>query len=277
MLENRLKQILLKVKKKVFTGNLGNTLSTFKGTGLDFSEIKDYVIGDDVRTINWKSSAKGLGVKVNLFNEERELNIVVAFMTNGSINFGTKRIKQEVMAEVLGFLSYSSLKNGDNLTTIFFDEKLEKLFKPTKNLGLIEDTLKYALELNPIGKRVDINSFCHFVNSSLKRKFLIFLIGDFYEDTDLSSISHKNEVYALIVRDRFEENPQFGGDLSLVDPVTLDEDNLSLDKSSISEYRKLIKEHDENLYEHFLMHKIKYGKIYTDDDVFVQISQILKG
>ena len=100
MIENKLKEILLRVKKQVFSGNIGNTLSTFKGTGLDFYEIKDYTIGDDVRKINWKSTAKSSSVKVNVFNEERELNIIVAYMVNGSINFGTKRIKQDVMAEV---------------------------------------------------------------------------------------------------------------------------------------------------------------------------------
>jgi len=275
-MEKKFKQILLKVKKKVFTGNLGNNLSTFKGTGLDFSEIKNYVIGDDVRTINWKSSAKGMGIKVNVFHEERELNIVTVFMINGSINFGTKRIKQEVMAEALGVLSYTALRNGDNLTTLFFDEKLEKLFKPTKNLGLVEDTLRHALDIDAIGKKIDTKNLCNFINASLKRKSLIFLIGDFYETIDLSSISHKNEVYALIVRDKFEENPMLSGDLSLVDPVTLDEDNLNLDKSSIKEYRKLIIVHDKQLDEHFLMHKIKHGKIYTNDDVFIKISQILK-
>ncbi|WP_331774250.1 DUF58 domain-containing protein [Sulfurospirillum sp. 1612] len=275
-MEKKFKQILLKAKKKVFTGNLGNNISTFKGTGLDFSEIKDYVIGDDVRSINWKSSAKGVGLKVNVFNEERELNIVTVFMINGSINFGTKRVKQEVMAEVLGMLSYTALRNGDNLTTLFFDSALERLFKPTKNLGLVDEVLEHALTLDPVTKKIDMTQLCHFINISLKRKSLIFLIGDFYEDIDLSSIAHKNEVYALMVRDRFEEDPHLGGDFSLVDPVTLEEDNLNLDKSNIAEYKRLIQAHDETLHEHFLMHRIKYGKIYTDDDVFIKMSQILK-
>jgi len=277
MIRNRLKEILLKVKKRVFTGNLGNTLSTFKGTGLDFSEIKDYVIGDDVRAINWKATAKGLGVKINLFNEERELNVIVAYLASGSINFGTKRLKQDTMAEVLGYLSYSALKNSDNLTTIFFDEKLDKLFKPTKKLGILEETISHALELDVIGKSVDFESFCTFVNSTIKKKSLIFLIGDFYEDVDISKISHKNEVYALIVRDRFEENPNFSGDISLVDPVSLSEDDMSLDGSSLKEYKKLLKRRDDVLFEHFIAHKVKYGKIYTDDDVYLKISGILKG
>ena len=277
MIRNRLKEILLKVKKKVFTGNLGNTLSTFKGTGLDFSEIKDYAIGDDVRAINWKSTAKGLGVKVNLFNEERELNVVVAYLASGSINFGTKRLKQDAMAEVLGYLGYSALKNSDNLTTLFFHENLEKLFKPTRKLGILEDLIGHALSLDAVGHSVDFDNFCDFINSNIKKRSLILLIGDFYGDVDISKISHKNEVYALIVRDRFEENPTFSGDISLVDPVSLSEDDLSLDSSSLKEYKKVLEEQDNALFEHFLAHKVKYGKIYTDDDIYMRISQITKG
>ncbi len=276
-MKQKLKEILLKVKKTVFTGNLGNTLTTFKGTGLDFSEIKDYVVGDDVRSINWKSTAKGMGVKVNLFNEERELNIIIAYMVNGSICFGTKRIKQEVMAEVMGFLTYSALKNSDSLTTLFFAENPIKIYKPTKNLGVLEDTLDFALELDVLGKEIDYKNFCDFININKRKKSLIFLIGDFYEEVDLSSIAFKNEVYALIVRDRFEENPRLLGDISLVDPVSMREDSMNLDKASLKEYKKLIVQHDEKLFEHFTQNRIRYGKIYTDDDIFLKISQILRG
>ena len=276
-MRDRLKEILLKVKKEVFSGNLGNNISTFKGSGLDFSEIRDYEIGDDVRSINWKASAKNQGIKVNLFNEERELNIVVAFLNSGSINFGTKRLKQDLMAEILGFLAYSALKNSDNLTTLFFSDKLEKLYKPTKNPGILPILIEEALEIESLGKSVDYKEFCDFVNSSIKRKSLIFLIGDFYGDVDISTIAHKNEVYALIARDRFEESPKFSGDVALVSPIDFKEESFSFGKSEIKEYEALIREHDQKIYEHFLAHKVRYGKIYTDDDVYLRISQILKG
>ncbi len=276
-MQDRLKEILLKVKKEVFSGNLGNNISTFKGSGLDFSEIRDYEIGDDVRSINWKASAKNQGIKVNLFNEERELNIVVAFLNSGTLNFGTKRLKQDLMAEILGFLAYSALKNSDNLTTLFFSDKPEKLYKPTKNPGILPTLIEEALKIETLGKSVDYEEFCNFINSSIKRKSLIFLIGDFYGDVDISTIAHKNEVYALIARDRFEESPKFSGDVALVSPIDFKEESFSFGKSEIKEYEALIREHDQKIYEHFLAHKVRYGKIYTDDDVYLRISQILKG
>ncbi len=98
------KEIILRAKKDVFTGNLGNYLTTFKGDGLDFREIRDYEYGDDIRKINWKATAKGGGLKTNIFNEERELNIVIAFMLSGTLNFGSVALKQEVATADYGSL-----------------------------------------------------------------------------------------------------------------------------------------------------------------------------
>ncbi len=277
MIETVVKEILLRAKKEVFTGNLGNNLTAFKGDGIDFAEIKEYDYGDDVRKINWKATAKTGDVKVNVFNEERELNIVVAFLINGGIQFGTVKLKQEVMAELLALLSFSALKNSDRLTTLFFSEEVDSFIKPTKNLGVVEDSVRMALEIDPIGKRTDFEAFCHYLNSTIKQKSIVLLIGDFYGDIDLSTIAHKHQIYALIVRDRFEEQPLLEGEFTLIDPVGLKGEDIYLNKSVVKAYEEAVKEHDAKLYEHFLEHKITYGKIYTDEDVYVRASQILKG
>ena len=277
MNETIVKEILLRAKKEVFTGNVGNSLTALKGEGVDFAEIKEYDYGDDVRKINWKATAKTSEVKVNVFHVERELNIVIAFMVSGSIQFGTIRLKQEVMAELLALLSFSALKNSDRLSTLFFSNHEEGFIKPTKNLGVVEDSVKEALGIEVLGKEADFAAFCDHVNSRFKSKSLILLIGDFYGEIDLSSIAHRHEIYALIVRDRFEENPTLDGDFTLVDPSTLGEEELYLSPGIAKEYATLLKDHDEKLYTHFLEHKIVHGKIYTDDDVYIRASQILKG
>ena len=277
MNETIVKEILLRAKKEVFTGNLGNSLTALKGEGVDFAEIKEYDYGDDVRKINWKATAKTGEVKVNVFNVERELNIVIAFMVGGSINFGTVRLKQEVMAELLALLSFSALKNSDRLSTLFFSDKEEGFIKSTKNLGVVEDSLHQALGIDPLGKVSDYSAFCDYINARMKSKALILLIGDFYGDIDLSTIAHRHEIYALIVRDRFEEDPQLYGDFTLVDPSSFGEEEVYLNPSVTKEYRALIKSQDEQLYAHFLEHKIVHGKIYTDDDIYIRASQILKG
>ena len=271
------KEILLRAKKDVFSGNLGNHLTTFKGDGLDFREIRDYDYGDDIRKINWKATAKGSGLKTNVFNEERELNIVVAFMLSGSLHFGSVKFKQEVVAEIMALLSFSALKNDNRLQSVFFEKKIEKFFEPTKNDAIVYQIVEGAIEFETLGREVDYKAFCDFVNGVVRGKSLIFMVGDFYGDVDLSEIAHKNEIYALMVRDRLEEFPLMNGAFELVDPNSLASSEMSLTKEVATEYEKLIKEHDRQLREHFLEHQITFGKIYTDEDIYIRLSEIIKG
>ncbi len=271
------KEILLRAKKDVFSGNLGDHITAFQGDGLDFYEIREYNYGDDIRKINWNATAKSSSVKVNIFNEERELNIVIAFMMSGSIHFGSVRLKQEVVAEIMALLGFSALKEHNRLQSIFFSNKEERFFQPTKNEMLIYDLLQHALNDECLGKESDFGAFCDFVNGVVKQKSLIFLVGDFYGDIDLSQIAHKNELYALIVRDRLEESPRLNGAYEFVDPVNESSDEFSMSKEVALSYEKLLKEHDDKLFEHFMKHQITYGKIYTDEDVYLRLSEILKG
>jgi len=269
-------EILLRAKKDVFSGNLGEHLTTFKGDGLDFREIRDYDHGDDIRKINWRATAKGSGLKTNVFNEERELNIVLAFMVSGTVNFGSVKLKQEVIAEILALLSYSALKGHNRLQSQFFSDKSEIFFEPSKSETIIYNIVENAIEIDTLGKEVDYKKFCDFVNGVVRQKSLIFLVGDFYGDIDLSDIAHKNEVYALIVRDRIEENPILNGEFNLVDPNSLASSEMSINRSVAKEYQKIIQHHDNQLKEHFIEHQITYGKIYTDDNIYLRLSEIIK-
>jgi uncharacterized protein (DUF58 family) len=271
------REILIRAKKDVFSGNLGNHLTTFKGDGLDFREIRDYEYGDDIRKINWRATAKGRGLKTNVFNEERELNIVIAFMVSGSLHFGSIKLKQEVATEIMALLAFSALKNSNRLQSLFFEKKIEKFFEPTKNDAIVYQLVESAISFDCLGREVDYKAFCDFVNGVVRQKSLIFMVGDFYGDVDLSEIAHKNELYAIIVRDRFEENPTLNGEFELVDTNTLNSNEMVLNKSVASEYQRLIQKHDAKLREHFLQHQITYGKIYTDEDIYIRLSEIIKG
>jgi len=270
-------EIFLRAKKDVFSGNLGEYLTAFKGDGLDFREIREYDHGDDIRKINWKATAKGAGVKTNVFNEERELNIVLAFMVSGSIHFGSFKLKQEIVAEILALLSFSALKGHNRLQSQFFSDKSELFFEPSKSNNIIYNIVENAINIDTLGKEVNYKNFCNFVNSVVRQKSLIFMIGDFYGDIDLSDIAHKNEIYALIVRDRLEENPLLNGTFELIDPNSLESNKIHLNKSTAKEYQKLIKEHDNKIQEHFIEHQITFGKIYTDEDIYLRLSEIIKG
>jgi uncharacterized protein (DUF58 family) len=271
------KEILLKAKKDVFSGNLGENITTFKGDGLDFREIREYESGDDVRKINWKATAKSDNLKVNIFNDERELNIVLIFLVSGSINFGTIKLKQDIVSEILALLSYSSLKNNNRLQTLFFSNKNEKFWTPTKNQSIVYDIVQNSLDFDCLKKDIDYDKLCDFINTIIKERSLIFLVGDFYNQVDLSKIAYKNEIYALIVRDRFEEYPIINSVCEFIDPSSFESSDFNLSKDIANEYKKLIEQNDEKLKEHFLQHQISYGKIYTDDDIYLKLVQILKG
>ena len=276
-MNEKAREILIRARKDVFSGSLGSYPTVLKGDGLDFREIRDYEYGDDIRKLNWKATARSNRLKTNVFNEERELNIVLVFMLSGSMHFGSARLKQETAAEILALLAFSSLKNDNRLQSVFFDNKTEKFFEPTRHEAVVYEMVESAVDIKCLGREADYSSFCTFVNSVVRQKSLIFIIGDFYGDVDLSTISHKNELYAIVVRDRIEEYPDLGGDFELVDPVSLTGGEITMSREIAREYRKKVEEHDTKLAEHFLEHGVAYGKVYTDEDVFIRLSEIIKG
>ncbi len=275
MFLDKTEEILIKTRRNIFGQNAGGSPSLFSGNGLDFKELREYEIGDDVRKLNWKVTAKAGRPFVNLFNEERELNIVVAFMVSGSIYFGTKRFKQELMAEILALLSYSSLKNDDRLSTLFFSDREEFFMAPTKKMGSLNITLEKALGLDPLEKESDFGRFVQYVNERIKRKSLLFIVGDFYGEVDLSLLN-KHEVFAVMVRDRFEESPKLFGEMELVDPNTMQNEAFMLSPKILKAYESALNDHDKNLVMHFDQHRIRHTKIYTDEEPFVKLSSLFR-
>jgi hypothetical protein len=286
--QNKAQEILIRAKKDVFGGNVGSNITTFKGDGLDFKEIAQYNDGDDIRKINWNATAKSgdiNDIKINVFNQEQELNIIIVFLVSGSMSFGSVRFKQEIATQVVALLGFSSLKNKNLLQTIFFSDKVEKFYPPTKNEFITNEIVSDMLEFDTLGRDIDYQNLSDYINASSKKngkKSLIFLVGDFYDydnKLDLSQISYQNEIYALMIRDRFEEYPYIESEINFIDPINLDSSNISMNKSVAKEYKKLIEKNDTKVKEHFLKHQISYGKIYTDnsfDDVYFELTNILR-
>lgn len=276
MLAHKSEEILIRTRRNIFGSNTGGNPSIFAGTGLDFSELKEYAYGDDVRTINWKVTAREQRPFVNVFNEERELNVVCVFLESGSIFFGTKRFKQEVMAEALSLISYSALKNDDRVSTLVFSDKEEFFLPPTRALGSLHVTVPEVLGRDPLGKAVDYGALVEHINSRIRRRSLIFLIGDFYGGPiDLSLLAH-HEVYTIIVRDRFEEYPALSGEIELLDANTLDGESVQLSPSLAKRYAQALEAHDSALREHLLAHRILGTKIYTDEEPFLKLSALFR-
>lgn len=274
MVEERAKAIMLKAKKQVFTGNLGNNLTTFKGDGVDFAEIREYNSGDDVRKINWKATAKSGSLKLNEFNEERELHIVVVAMLSGGLNFGTKRLKQDVVAEMVALLGVSAISSGDRLEMLLFSNKIERHFRATKRVGAVEEAVVEIMSKDLIKKEADYEALTTYL-TKLKRGAIVIVMGDFYEDIDLSTLI-KHQLYYIRVRDHFEEEPNLSGEVELIEPSSLASLKANVSGSMLKEYSRVLSAHDSRVDEHFLEYGIRGGTLYTNDDLYLRAVQILK-
>ncbi len=266
------KQINLKTRKQVFGALSGNNISAFHGEGFEFAELREYAYGDDVRKIDWKTTAK-LGGKpyVKIYHEERELNVVVSTMLSGSTHFGTTVMKQEYITEILAILGYSAIRNRDLFSHILYADKLYRHSKPTKKIFAVNREIEEAINFNVIGKAADFKGWVDTLNKRVKKKSLMFLIADFVCDINLSLLAKKHDLFVIIVRDHFIENPKPLGNISLVDPGYLVSFSGNVDEATIKVYKEALIENDRVLLKHLRKIGARYAKMYTHQEAYLQL------
>jgi uncharacterized protein (DUF58 family) len=274
---SKLQKILVRARRQVFSEMVGNNPSIFQGEGYDFIELREYMPGDDIRHIDWNITAKLKKPYIKIFREERELNVVIASMLNGSVYFGSKRFKQDVIAEINALLSFSTIKNGDLLSSYIFSDKLESHLKPSKKLYQVHKSVDAILQFDPLNHKADYKNLGDTLFQRLKRKSLIVVVGDFFEIPDLKLLAKKHEVLAVIVRDRLEEHPPEMGFSSLVDPETGNLLEGDFNAATVKDYEKKVLIHDRKLYATLRKHQIRFTKIYTDESVGVGLRRLFEG
>ncbi len=265
------KKIILKSRKQIFGDMLGNNASIFHGQGFEFSELREYIYGDDIRKIDWKTTAKLGKPYVKIYHEERELNVVVAAMMNGSVYFGTVRQKSEVMAEVVSILGFSAVKNSDLFSYLLYADKLYEKSKPTKKIFSVEKAVESMIDFQALGKEGDFTGFVDTLFNRVKKRSLLFIVSDFIGEIDLKLISKKHDVFAVVVRDRFEEDPGDLGYLRLVDMESKKSFEGNFDSGTLERYKKALIKNDEKLYAQFKKNGIRFTKIYTDEDPYLKL------
>lgn len=269
--------LLIQTRKKIFSHLLGEHSSAFSGSGLDFRELREYTSGDDIRHINWKVTARNVTPAINIFNEDKQLNVVLVYLNSGSIYFGSKQSKQTIMIEVLASLGYAVVHKNDMLTTLFFSDNEEKFFQPSKHPKSVDLHIDTAFNLDMLGKDIDYKKLETYLLNKIKKRSLIFIIGDFLELVDFKLIGAKHEVNCVVVRDRFEEDLKLLGEFNFVDTNRLSSQNIFLDKEAIKKYNQQLKQQDNMLFNHFKQSNIRYKKIYTDDNVMIKLQQLISG
>lgn len=274
---SKLQKILVRARRQVFSEMVGNNPSIFQGEGYDFIELREYMAGDDIRRIDWNITAKMQKPFIKIFREERELNVVIASVLNGSVHFGSEKFKQDVIAEVVAQLSYSTLKNGDLLTSYIFTDRMVSHNKPSKKIHQVQKSVSDIVNFNALNQKSNPKVMADTLYKRLKRKSLIILVGDFFELPDFKLLAKKHEVVCVIVRDYLEEKPPQMGFASLVDPesgATLESD---FNKFSVEEYAKKVHTYDRKLYETLRKHQIRFTKVYTNERVGVALRRLFEG
>ena len=255
------KEIILKSKRGFFSNLVGNHSSIFSGSGIEFKDINEYSSSDSARHINWKKSTLD-SIKVNTFSEDRELNIVLIYLNSGSLDFANK--KQSAI-EALSALSFAAIYAKESLSTIFFNNKEQRFLKPTKKRAAIDINYDLANKLK-YQSSIDFKKLNEYILQHIKKRSIVFIIGDFLQEVDLKIISALHEVYAIIIRAKEEEELSLSGELNILDTNSSKSKLLTINKRGQKLYNKKFKEQENRLFMELKKSKVHYTKIYTYED-----------
>jgi len=275
-LNKAVKKIILKTKKQVYGDMLGNNASLFQGEGFEFAELREYIYGDDVRKIDWKTTAKLRKPFIKVYREERELNVVVVSLLSGSTYFGTVKQKSDVMAEVVATLGFSAIKNSDLFSHMVFADEMYSLSKPSKKLFSVHKAVEDVVGFEPLGKEADYSALVETLIKRLKKKALLFIVSDFVGEIDLKLLAKKHDVFAVIVRDKFEEDPQALGYLRLIDMESKQSFEGDMSGGSLKNYKKALHDNDEKLYKQFKKQGVRFTKIYTHEEPTLKLMKKMR-
>ena len=203
----RVRQI--EIKTRGLSNNIfaGEYHSAFKGRGMAFSEVREYQYGDDIRDIDWNVTARFNRPFVKVFEEERELTVMLVIDVSGSLSFGTvSQTKREMVAEIAATLAFSAIQNNDKIGVIFFSDRIEKFIPPKKGRKHILRIIRELLDFTPQSKSTDIGQAIEYLTQAIKRRCTAFLLSDFIDRKDyrtaLTVANRKHDVVAIQVFDR---------------------------------------------------------------------------
>ena len=202
----RVRKIEIKTRglsKNIFAGEYH---SAFKGIGMTFSEVREYQYGDDIRNIDWNVTARHNRPYVKIFEEERELTVMLMIDVSASRNFGTiSKLKKNQITEIAAVLAFSAIQNNDKIGVIFFSDKIEKFIPPKKGRTHILHIIRELIDFYPEDKQTDIEQALEYMTNSIKKRCTCFVISDFIDEHDfahaLAIANRKHDVVALRVYD----------------------------------------------------------------------------
>ena len=277
-------EILKKVRKiEIKTRGLSSNIfagqyhTAFKGRGMAFSEVRDYQYGDDVRDIDWNVTARFNRPYVKVFEEERELTVMLLIDVSGSLDFGTRQqMKRDMAVEIAATLAFSAIENNDKIGVVFFSDKIEKYIPPKKGRKHILYIIREMLDFHPDSLRTDVAAALEFLTSVSKRRCTAFVLSDFYVrqnfQQQLNIANRKHDVCAIQVYDRRATELPNVGLMKVVDAETGFEQYVDTSSRSVREaYRLYWNNRQRDLKEIFAKSGVDTVSIATDDDYVKQL------
>lgn len=275
----------IEIKTRGLSRNIfaGEYHSAFKGRGMAFSEVREYQYGDDIRSIDWNVTARYNKPFVKIFEEERELTVMLLIDVSGSRDFGTTdKYKKNVITEIAAVLAFSAIQNNDKIGVIFFSDRIEKFIPPKKGRSHILHIIRELIDFEPENRKTNVNQALEYLTNAIKKRCTAFVISDFIDDNTglqraLSVANNKHDVVGLRIFDQRERNLPNVGMLKLKDAET--DEYLWVDTSSSNvrnSYAQWWKQHDMQLDQAFTKTGVDYVNIDTAEDYIKSLLTLFK-
>ncbi|MDE5968761.1 MAG: DUF58 domain-containing protein [Muribaculaceae bacterium] len=274
----------IEIKTRGLSNNIfaGEYHSTFKGRGMTFSEVREYQYGDDIRDIDWNVTARHNHPFVKVYEEERELTVMLLIDVSSSRLFGAVgEEKREMIAEIAATLAFSAIQNNDKVGVIFFSDKIEKFIPPKKGKKHILLIIRELLDFTPENKLTDIAHAVKYFSDAMKKRCTTFLISDFIDDSDYSQAltiaSNRHDIYGIQVYDRRDTKlPNVGlikaRDLETGATLWID----SSSKKIRNQYDKWWYDNQQKMTEALRKSRVDFTSVPTDEDFVPHLMSLFK-
>ena len=274
----------IEIKTRGLSNNIfaGEYHSAFKGRGMTFSEVREYQYGDDIRDIDWNVTARHNKPYVKVYEEERELTVVLMVDVSSSQKFGAVgSVKRDQIAEIAATLAFSADKNNDKVGVIFFSDKVEKFIPPKKGRKHVLLIIRDLLDFNPESKKTNIDFALQFLTDALKKRCTSFLISDFIDDHDyqkaLTIAGRKHDLTAIQVYDKRDSVMPNVGLIKLLDPETGEEKWVNTSSLKVRNlYGKWWYERQMKMNECLAKCRVDLVSIATDEDYVKGLMSLFK-
>lgn len=273
----------IEIKTRGLSANIfaGEYHSAFKGRGMTFSEVREYQYGDSVKDIDWNVTARYNKPFIKIFEEERELTVILMIDVSGSSNFGTKSmLKRELITEISAVLAFSAIQNKDKIGVLFFSDKVEKFIPPSKGQTHILRIIRELINFVPQNLGTNITEALKFLTNVMKKKSIVFLISDFMDDNYKDAIKIANKRHDLVglnIYDRWENELPSIGLVKLKDAETGVETWVNTSDFTTREvFRRTREEKLKKMDETLTQAKIDYVSISTEQDYIKSLMTLFK-